>query len=365
MNRGEEAGDTRDNQLRDTDSENVQTSKQELVVRSVLAGVLLKSLVSALAGLFRSNAAEHRDARQALIAADINDDSNGFRAPHQSWGTLLVICCFVVALGAGGVFLASYWSFDKVHWNAGYTYLLGGSLAVFAGGLGAGLVLHAHWLMRDRQVTEPREVLPSSPEQREATLEVFSAEHDVDRRSLLVGLAVTSLGVFAAIFVSMMRSMAPPPGPTIFSTVWKRGQRLVTVDGKPTSVHTLQPGSTVVVFPEDKIGDEHAQTVLIRVDETALRLPEVRAQWAPMGYVAYSRVCTHAGCPVGIFETTTNLLLCPCHQSTFDVLRGAQPTGGPAARPLPQLPLYVDKDGTLYAGGGFSEPPGPGYWGLA
>lgn len=118
----------------------------------------------------------------------------------------------------------------------------------------------------------------------------------------------------------------------------------------------------MVVFPENSIGDERAQTVLIRVNEKFLRLPSNRANWAPMGYVAYSRVCTHAGCSVGMFESTTDQLMCPCHQSTFDVLRAARPTGGPAARALPQLPLYADADGILRAGGGFSAPPGPGFW---
>ena len=88
----------------------------------------------------------------------------------------------------------------------------------------------------------------------------------------------------------------------------------------------------VTVFPEGSIGDEKAQTVLIRVKEQLLRLPEDRADWAPMGYLAYSRVCTHAGCPVGLYEAESHLLLCPCHQSTFNVLEAAQPTGGPAAR---------------------------------
>src|SRR5207237_8621261 len=109
---------------------------------------------------------------------------------------------------------------------------------------------------------------------------------------------------------------------------------------------------------------KRAQTVLLRVPLELLQLPEERAHWAPSGNVAYSRVCTHAGCPVGMYETTTHLLACPCHQSTFDVLRAAAPTSGPAGRPLPQTPLYADADGWLRAGGGFSQPPGPEFWGM-
>jgi ubiquinol-cytochrome c reductase iron-sulfur subunit len=168
----------------------------------------------------------------------------------------------------------------------------------------------------------------------------------------------------AAIVISLFRSLGQPPGSSLFTRVWKQGQRLTGLDGTPITVNALQPGSSMVVFPEESVGDEKSQTVLIRVREELLQLPKDRADWAPMGYVAYSRVCTHAGCPVGVFESTTDLLMCPCHQSTFDVLRAAQPTSGPADRPLPQLPLYVDADGTLRAAGGFSEPPGPGFWGM-
>ena len=138
----------------------------------------------------------------------------------------------------------------------------------------------------------------------------------------------------------------------------------MTSDGKAATVDMLRPGSTVIVFPENSIGSEKAQTVLLRVEEALLQLPSDRSDWAPKGNLAFSRVCTHAGCVVGMYETTTHQLMCPCHQSTFDVLRAAEPSGGPAARALPQLPLYADADGVLRAGGGFSDIPGPGFWGM-
>ncbi|MGH7735831.1 MAG: ubiquinol-cytochrome c reductase iron-sulfur subunit, partial [Gemmatimonadales bacterium] len=82
----------------------------------------------------------------------------------------------------------------------------------------------------------------------------------------------------------------------------------------------------------------------------------------PQGYVAYSKLCTHAGCPVGLYQDNTQQLVCPCHQSMFDVLKGAQQTFGPAPRPLPQLPLMVDAEGFLRAQRGYHEPVGPGFW---
>ena len=161
--------------------------------------------------------------------------------------------------------------------------------------------------------------------------------HDVRRRRLLTWMGLSGAGLFGTMVLSLLRSLGVSPDKSLYSRIWKGGQRLVT-DGRQAGFATsLQPGSMVTVFPEDQIGAERAQTILVRVKEQLLQLPEDRASWAPAGYVAYSRVCTHAGCPVGEFEAEQSVLLCPCHQSTFDVLRAAAPTGGPAARPLPQL----------------------------
>jgi ubiquinol-cytochrome c reductase iron-sulfur subunit len=75
--------------------------------------------------------------------------------------------------------------------------------------------------------------------------------------------------------------------------------------------------------------------------------------------VAYSKICTHTGCPVGLLRTDDASLYCPCHQAQFDAARAAVPTFGPATRPLPQLPLGVDGRGYLIALGDFSQPVGP------
>jgi ubiquinol-cytochrome c reductase iron-sulfur subunit len=276
------------------------------------------------------------------------------------WGTPLVVIFFLVAMLGGVGFLIFYWS------GRNRTALLGGSLALFLGGMGITLVVWARWLMSHEEAVEPRHVLQSSPSEQEAAAKAFcGGPHDVRRRKLLSWMGLTGMGVFGAMVLSLLRSLGLSPDISLYSRVWKGGQRLMTIDGKPVSLTSLEPGSTVTVFPEDKIGNERAQTVLIRVKEQLLQLPEDRASWAPGGYVAYSRVCTHAGCPVGEYEVEQSLLLCLCHRSTFDVLRAAVPTGGPAARALPQLPLYADADGTLRAGGGFTAPPGPGFWDIS
>ena len=92
------------------------------------------------------------------------------------------------------------------------------------------------------------------------------------------------------------------------------------------------------------------------------RLAEGMNRWAPGGNVCYSKICTHAGCPVGLFVAQTHQLQCPCHQSAFDVLDGAKVMFGPAPRALPQLELYVDGDGVLRARRDFTQPVGPGWW---
>jgi ubiquinol-cytochrome c reductase iron-sulfur subunit len=278
----------------------------------------------------------------------------------QRLGAALVAIAFSIAI-AGGI------GFLFVYWTGGNNMLLGSSLAVAFGGFGIALVLAAHWLIRQTEVSAPREPLTSSAEERESVYrDFYPGKQVIRRRKLLTWMSAAVMGTLAAAAISVLRSFfgESPYGPALMSRIWRRGDRLVTEKGDPVSVNSLQTGSSVVVYPEKRLGYVSAQTVLLRVQEQYLQLPKKRAAWAPMGYLAYSRVCTHAGCPVGLFEAQNDLLLCPCHQSTFNVMDGAQPTGGPAARPLPQLPLYVDGDGNLRAGGDFTEPPGPSFWSI-
>lgn len=278
---------------------------------------------------------------------------------RETWGLLLAqIASFIAVAGCIG-FLIAYW------FNPG-NLLLGGSLALALGGLGATLVIWSRMLTVKREAIAPRESLLPPEQERNSAADAFTlGAQDICRRSMLRWISYSAAGMFALMAASLLRSLGLPSYAGLNSRIWKRGQCLVTAEGKAVSADTIQPGNTLTVFPEDSIGDERSQTVLIRVDPALLKLPEEREHWAPNGILAYSRVCTHAGCTVGLYEKTSHLLLCPCHQSTFDVLRAARPNGGPAARALPQLPIYVDSDGTLRAGGGFSEPAGPGFWGMA
>lgn len=316
--------------------------------------ILARAFTGALAGQSANAAPRVPSKRDADRIVHPEQDTPS----AERLGTLAVVCAFTIALAAGVWFVFAYWT-------GGPNLVLGVTLALFFGGMGVSMVLYSHRLVVERQAVEPRHEIPSSLAEREGAAEDFcSGVHDIRRRGLLSMIGWAAVVIPAAIVVSVLRSLGKPPSPSLFNTVWKSGQRLTKLDGGFVSLDALQQGTMMVVFPEDRIGDVRAQTLLIRVNEQRLQLPEGREDWAPEGYVAYSRVCTHAGCPVALFEATTNLLMCPCHQSTFNVLKGAIPNGGPAARPLPQLPLYADPSGNLRAGGGFTEPPGPGFWGI-
>jgi ubiquinol-cytochrome c reductase iron-sulfur subunit len=159
-----------------------------------------------------------------------------------------------------------------------------------------------------------------------------------------------------------VRSLGPSPGDSLFVTPWRKGSLVIDESGEAVKADTLPVDGVVTVFPDGHLGVNDAQAIIVRVQENELSLPAGRDGWAPLGNVCYSKLCTHAGCPVGLYLAETKQLQCPCHYSAFDVLNGAEPVFGPATVPLPQLPLYVDGSGYLRAGGDFSAPVGPGFW---
>lgn len=234
-------------------------------------------------------------------------------------------------------------------------------LGIALGGLAIGFVLLAKNFLPHGPFTEERDVKPGEErEQRRAEATFEESTEDVDRRGFfakLIGIALGSLGL-AAVFP--IRSLGTRPGRELFDTAWSAGRRLVTEDGSPVRVVDLPVHGFLTVFPEHTEHAADAQTVLIRLPESDE--PPGPPDVTIAGYVAFSKICTHAGCPVGLYQAATRELFCPCHQSVFDVLQGAEPTAGPATRPLPQLPLGADEDGYLIALGDFPKPVGPGFW---
>jgi ubiquinol-cytochrome c reductase iron-sulfur subunit len=251
------------------------------------------------------------------------------------------------------------------------TQTLAASLGVGLFCIGFGMTAWGKYLMPRGPFVEARHALRSSRAQREvmAAALVERTGVVVKRRKMLGGLLAAGMGVFSIVALfPLVRSLGPRPGNSLFTTNWRRGRYLVDSTGNRIHVTQMQVGGLLTVFPQAKgeLDTDDAvatdQTVLIRVQSDDLVTVKGRTDWAPAGYVAYSKVCTHLGCPVGLYEQELELLVCPCHQSMFDVRNGAVPKFGPAPRPLPQLPLSVDTTGFLVARAGFNQPIGPGFW---
>ncbi len=282
--------------------------------------------------------------------------------PQQQRTPWWAVVAFLGAALAAAGFAVCY-ALDLGTESLGAT--LGGALALLALGLSAwsGAIDRG-----EPERVEPRAVGPVPDEEYHAFKEALT-EMPVRRSGFLwgsLGVAVTALGT-AALFP--LRSLLPrgKPGPDqiLNETRMRAGMRLVTEEGRPVRVEDLDEGSVLTVLPEglDPRHDVDTTTLLIRVAPEDLDLPDDRETWSVDGVVAYSKICTHAGCPVGLYADEYHELTCPCHFSIFDVLRAAAPVEGPAPRALPQLPLRLDEEGYLVAGGEFSDPPGPGWWG--
>jgi ubiquinol-cytochrome c reductase iron-sulfur subunit len=270
----------------------------------------------------------------------------------------VVSACFLLS-AAGAIALA------VVYWHGGQPQLEGTFLAVAFGALGVGFVVWAHHLLPSDPHTEARPPLATSADERTALIEDLDRGGVLERRRFLLGSLASALAAIGVSLAFPIRSLGPQPGNALDHTPWKAGMRVVTSDGKPVTAASVPRGGLVTVFPDGFTDSADGQAVLMRVDSALLRGPRSGADWAPDGLIAFSKVCTHAGCPVGLYEASIQQLLCPCHQSAFSVLDGAKPISGPADRALPQLPLMIDADGVLRARADFSSPIGPRTWNLS
>lgn len=242
--------------------------------------------------------------------------------------------------------------------------LAGWAIGVYGTALGVGMLTLAVAVRRfftdryaDVEAAEPRvtaadgdATAPSGP---------ISDVPAVPRRTMLGRLVAAAAALFGlAVVAPPISSLGPSPAPALGQSRWRQGVRVVGDDGEPVTVDRVAAGGFANVWPEGAVGHELSAAILLRLPGTPE--PPTNLDWVVgAGQVVYSKVCTHAGCPVSLFRERDQALFCPCHQSTFDVRRGAIPTFGPAARALPQLPLAVDEDGTLVALGDFDGLVGP------
>jgi len=249
---------------------------------------------------------------------------------------------------------------------------LGMALSMF--GIGFGAVHWAKTLMPDNEVSEMRHQARSSDETRAQALEIVKladGESGFSRRKLIRRSMYGALAFFPIPAIIIFGDLGPVVGDTLKHTMWKPGTRL-TKDptGIPIKASDVTIGSVFHVIPEGLSEmEEHkleekakAAVLLVRVNPSDLNEDPAKADWSYQGIVAYSKICTHVGCPVALYEQQTHHLLCPCHQSTFDLANHCEVVFGPASRSLPQLPIAVDAEGYLIAQSDFLEPVGPSFW---
>jgi ubiquinol-cytochrome c reductase iron-sulfur subunit len=293
------------------------------------------------------------DGRKGVEVVDMSDPRR-----RRGWPSWPAGIAFVAAIAGGVGFGWSYVSQASNWW-------LGGFLALGLFGLGAGLTYWGVHLHREDVAREDYPYPQVDEGERAALTEELERTGEViTRRRFLRLLLGAGAAVLAIGALFPVQSLGPLPGETLFHTKWRKGSRLVTTDGQPVSKDALSSGGFLIAYPEGFVHASDSPVALFKLEPDSLELPTGRESWAPEGFVAYSIICTHAGCPATQYEDESQVLLCPCHDSAFDILRGAEPVYGPADRALPQLPLTIDGQGMLVAQSDFTEPVGPGFWNL-
>ena len=304
-----------------------------------------------------------------------HDEAAAKRAERQ-----VAILFFLSALGTV-LFIYSYiWIAEDIYvfipivgtTNAHQLFLgLGLAFSLFF--IGAGAVHWAKTLMPDEEVTAQRHEMRSSDEDRAnliASVKENAGAAGLGRRSLIKRTLGLSLGLVGLSPILLLRDLGPLPEDSLTKTTWAEGVHLVTDPGnRRLRPEDLEVGAVAHVLPEIEHPEHRSLNdiakdalLLIRIRPEEFRLDAERLSWTYEGIIAFSKICSHMGCAVALYEQQTKHLLCPCHQSTFDVPTGAKVIFGPAARPLPQLAIKVDEQGYLVAAAPFNEAVGPSFW---
>ncbi|MBE1592623.1 Rieske 2Fe-2S domain-containing protein [Nonomuraea angiospora] len=320
-------------------------------------------------------------------ATDVEKNVPGVTLPDESKARKaekIVALCFTITFLAAIAFIISYVVFQVGSPEAtGVSNLaLGSSLTVAILGLAIGIVIWVRMIMPKYSLVQDRHPMASAEDDREVVADTFVqganesgfVKHKLLRRTLL--LAAAPLGLVPVVLLRDLDNSKMPGAKfnkLLRHTVWgektKEGKPLrLVVEGTGQPIRAADfnsPGGILSVVPE---GYEHDLNALAKATLILIKFrPEelksgVRQNWTHDGIVAYSKICTHVGCPAALYEQNTHHILCPCHQSTFDAADGAKVIFGPAARPLPQLPITVDAEGYLIAQGDFQVPVGPSFW---
>lgn len=279
-------------------------------------------------------------------------------------GELLVAAALVASGVCAAAFVLLY------AFESGNTQLLGLSIGLSLSFAALAAVVAGKRVVDQSEAVEERPKLVDDELGREVAGQVVGGAEGVSRRGLLAGAAgVAGAGLGAAAIAPLASLGTDDVSETLKASPWRAGVRLVDENGAPISTDQLEVGSWLTAFAEGS--DRRAlgsSVAVVQIEEGEVR---VRRDWAPLGIMAYSKICTHAGCAISLFRYPTYqptskppALVCPCHYSTFDVRNGAEVEFGPAGRPLPQLPLRIDAQGHLVAAGALSDNIGPSWWGV-
>jgi ubiquinol-cytochrome c reductase iron-sulfur subunit len=288
-------------------------------------------------------------------------------APRNPGSELLATLLLLAAAGCALAFIVVY-VLDRL---PAHTQLLGLSLGLACLFVAAALIVTAKRLI----VTEELE-------------DDYPAEEHVDEQETVLQLVVDSgfsrrrffklaLGAAGGAIALAVLTPIASLGPAIdlarfYATPWRRGRRLVDEHGRPYRASDIEEDTLYTAFAEGSDKEQLGSSlVLVRLPKDRLKLPAGNSGYAADGIVAYSKICTHAGCAISLYraplfqpDEPPPALVCPCHYSTFDPARAGKVTFGPAGRKLPMLPLTIAPNGELRAAGNFDSPVGPSWWGV-
>jgi ubiquinol-cytochrome c reductase iron-sulfur subunit len=304
-----------------------------------------------------------RRRKPAAAATDDVDVPPDEVSPGDDPGAELLVALLLFAASLGAVGFVAFYVIDQD------TQILGACIGLSLVLAGIACATAGKRVVIQEKTSEEYHDFGDVEEQHEVDNLLLEGKFGVTRRKLLFSSMAAFGGALFAAAIIPIASLGPRIGDKIYDTPWSRGKKVVDERGVPITTDDIDVGEFLTGFPQGAaLDDLGSPLVIVRLDQDELELPDDRSHSAPGGIVAYSKICTHAGCAVSMYrspkfgeEEPGPALVCPCHYSTFNPADGGSVEFGPAARPLPQLPLRIADDGTLEAAGEFYEPVGPSY----
>ncbi|WP_017590371.1 cytochrome bc1 complex Rieske iron-sulfur subunit [Nocardiopsis ganjiahuensis] len=316
---------------------------------------------------------------------------------QQRRGEKIASLWFILAFLGGIGFIVSYFLFPPTAEGPAIAdpqisqysnMLLGGTLTVALFGIGAGMTVWARNIMPHYEVASPYDEMPSKEEEKSSFSDFFMKSADesgITKRPLMRRTLIAAMLPLGIAPIVLLRDTGPVPGDLMKHTRWADGMRMYVegthryiraedLENDPYGMISALPALNDEEYPHGISLNDQAKSVILLIKmpeddwKDGMDSPvregsdETHLNWTHQGIVAYSKICTHVGCPAALYERTTHRILCPCHQSTFDAADAAKVVFGPAHRALPQLPIGVDDEGYLVARGDFNEPTGPTFW---